>query len=363
MARQIAERVSWVWTDKGVKPSALSDAAYSGGEQPVSEFDNAWNYGVSKDIETLKGEVAEHVGRHEAGGPDEVDLRGLSLADVATFRKPAPNRAVVTAGTGDDRDPLIGFNTEADSESVTELAPVTTQLTTRGGIRAEDGGVELTGEDVTAGDGETTVYDNSEQEVPQAQLGGPAAHLTDYPLPVDDDLSEHTITIETSGALDGGSEVALGGTIELEATSSGDVSADDLSTNWFDVEEGGVVLGGDVAYILTTALEPGETLNVYQGRLVANDLGPVPSGIDLVVGRRAGANTVEHVETVIAGDGSTTFSDVTGNGPLVTHTNRTDSTTDIFVGVDNGDSDIGIGGSGAEREVQGGVIAHTSGGS
>ncbi|MWG36577.1 hypothetical protein [Halomarina oriensis] len=361
MVLEIAPRESFVWTDKGVEPQNYEEAAYNGGEQPIAEFDNFTLWALSKDVETLKSEITEHVARHAAGGPDELDLRNLSVSNVGTLRKPAANRLRVAAGEAPDGTPLIEWDTTADAESVTALPPLSTALTAHAGVSVEQAPLDVTDQPIAAG--ETTVWDAAEGEVPKPQLGGPASQLTAYPLP-NEDFANDAVTIQTEGSLSGGGSVALGGSITLSSSSAGNITAEDLSQNWFEAEEGGLVLEGDVAYVLTARIDPGQTVNVYQARLIGPDLGPVPEGIDLVlVGGDptddTGTQSLTRLKTILSGDGSTRFTDVSGETPIASHTNTANHPRDVFIGVDNGDSQVGLSSSGAAREIQAGCIVHT----
>lgn len=80
----IIERESRVWNAKGVTP-ASGDEVYSAGQQPVAAYDNWAMWAITADIKDLNDTFGSHDYRHEAGGPDEIDINDLSYNSVAHF--------------------------------------------------------------------------------------------------------------------------------------------------------------------------------------------------------------------------------------------------------------------------------------
>ena len=78
-------RETFVWNALGTKP-APGDEIYTPGEQPIASYDNWWNWAVSTDIQALDDTLADHNVRHEADGPDELNIGGLPIDYIATLR-------------------------------------------------------------------------------------------------------------------------------------------------------------------------------------------------------------------------------------------------------------------------------------
>ena len=351
-----------IWPDTGVEPANLDRFTYEGGQQPVAEIDNFYLNRVSGGIHNNRELITDHVARHAAGGPDELNLRGLTVGSSATLTQPASNVVAVHPGADPDPDadtPVIEFDTDANE--ISDIRPINSLLEATSGVTVSGSPLDVTNQDIVAD--ETTIWDGT--EVPQPQLGGPAAQLTAYPLP-NSDLAHSTINLTGSGGISvSQSAVGLGGSVDISFSGGGDlVDESDLRTNWHSNAEGGIVQAGDVAYLSVLELQPGEQVDIWQASLMANNLGPVPDGIDLVLGGgdptdAAGEQDLQHLDTILAGDGATRYEDETGGGsPLVSfqHPSSASSPLAVFVGVDNGDAQLGIGGSGADREAQAGVI-------
>ena len=79
------------------------------------------------------------------------------------------------------------------------------------------GGTDLDDADLTAKRGSVVVWDSANEEVPQAQLGGPAASLSQYPL-ANADLANSSVTVA-------GNSVALGGSTGVSYTDLSDTAA------------------------------------------------------------------------------------------------------------------------------------------
>ena len=345
-----------VYPDTGVKPVDLTDSVYEGGKQPIAEYDSWWHNRMSSTILTNRELIFDHEARHENGGPDELDLNGLSISDVATVSKPAANRFSIHPGSDTSRPGLLRFNTGTGTEALERLPPVTASATLRGGVSVENNPIDVTTQPITANGGSLKVWDEVNDEVPQPQLGGPAEHLTAYPLP-NQDLANPNVTVNTGTGLSGGGQVQLGGSITLSSTDSG-FDGEALREYDFAVE-GGVVDLGDAAYVWMGKCPAGATVKIWAAGLIANNLGPVPSGLNLVLGRgdptdTGGEQPYQRLSTIIAGDGSTrqTGEIASGDTPLASWTNSLGAPTDVFVAVDNGDPQIGLSGSNAERECE-----------
>ena len=54
----MVELESWVWTDTGTEPSQ-GDESYAGGEQPIAEYDNWFNWAISTDVHNLQAGLAD----------------------------------------------------------------------------------------------------------------------------------------------------------------------------------------------------------------------------------------------------------------------------------------------------------------
>ena len=345
-----------IWPDTGVEPTDLSRFTYKGGVQPVAEIDSWWNRQVSEATHENRDLIEGHVPRHAAGGPDELNLQNLNIGTSATLTQPTSGRAAIHPGTDPTvGDPFIGF--DAGTGTIDALQPISARVTAQNGLTVSGGTVDVSAQDIVAGD--LTIWSGSADEVPQPQLGGPASQLTSYPLP-NQDLANSSISITGDGAISvSQTNVPLGGSTSISFAGSGDlVTEHELATEWFDYAEGGVAEVGDVHYVGILSLSPNDTIRVWRASLMANNLGPVPVGIDLVLARGdptddAGEQSLTHLQTILEGDGQTRYDGVlpSGTSPLAEWTNTLSDTVTVFVGVDNGDSQIGLSGSGGAHEV------------
>jgi hypothetical protein len=349
-----------IWPDTGVEPVQLSDAVYTGGEQPIAEYDNYYQHELSEATHTNRDLVLNHRQRHSAGGPDELDLDGLSVGTSLTLAQVQTNVAGLYPGPDTTDRPLFKF--DSNNNIIEDISPIRAEVIVRGGISLENEGLDL-GDTNLSGGGDV-LYDSDLGVIKQNQLGGPASELSSYPVP-SADLESNTVTIDAEGRLTGGGEVSLGGSVSIGMDGQPFARKSEMKKNWHDTSEGGLVLTGDVGYIGVHELSPGETIKIWQATLIGNDLGPVPDGIDLVLGRGdptddGGTQSLTLESTILSGDGTTRYEEVSGgNVPIASYQNNSAASVGVFIGVDNGDSEINLGGSGAKREVQAGYIAKT----
>ena len=82
------------WPSVGSLPSDLTRISYSSGEQPVSSWDNAFNYRVSQDLRALNQAVEDHAADHESGGGQEIDIGGLEISENASLGLTNGNHAL-----------------------------------------------------------------------------------------------------------------------------------------------------------------------------------------------------------------------------------------------------------------------------
>lgn len=115
------------------------------------------------------------------------------------------------------------------------------------------GGTDLDGHDLTDGQGSVVVWDTTNSEVPQAQLGGPAASLTNYPLP-NSDLSNSTVTVAGNAVGLGGSTAVAGKDLSDAASIAYLNEAESVTGTWtfeagptLDATSAGLVDGGTIA--------------------------------------------------------------------------------------------------------------------
>ena len=82
------------WPSVGALPSDITRISYESGKQPVSSWDNAFNYRVSQDLRALNQAVENHAGDHEAGGGQEIDIGGLEISENASLGLTNGNHAL-----------------------------------------------------------------------------------------------------------------------------------------------------------------------------------------------------------------------------------------------------------------------------
>lgn len=246
-------------------------------------------------------------------------------------------------------------------------------------VRADMGSTDL-----TAGDGATTIFDSSTEEVPRTSVDDEKTTTTvsaSTATTADEEVvfvdtaaigASSTITLASADATAGNTIVVsdLSGSasdypivVETEgtetihglaskeiATAGGALVFTSDGTNWslggggagggtkptnvFEGREGGSVADGDDGLLVVDSLADGETVEVYKATLVNQNVGAVPTDVDLelVTFDNSGGKTVQ--TTLLSGDGSTVHDSTTGQ-PLGSYSNASGAESSIGVVVSN----------------------------
>lgn len=162
------------------------------------------------------------------------------------------------------------------------------------------------------------------------------------------DANPITVDTESNATIDGES------TYIIEDEHSGIALASD-DTDWytagggtgvgsidyrtvFSGTEGGSVDDTEQGIVIVDSIQPNETVEIYKASLVAPDITPVATDVnlELVTFDNQGGYSVQ--ESLIVGDGATVFDSERGD-PLASYENNTGSETSIGVIVDNATGD------------------------
>jgi hypothetical protein len=137
------------------------------------------------------------------------------------------------------------------------------------------------------------------------------------------------------------------------ATTADQVWDADARYDYFSNHDLGTVPDGDFVPLLTIGLDDGDTLEVTQATLTQNGFDTAaPLGINLIIAVKE--DTASPKTTILSGDGSTLFDDVTGD-PIVSYQNTSGSHQTAVIALNNGD--FGQSGVGSDQVAQGGFIA------
>lgn len=137
-----------------------------------------------------------------------------------------------------------------------------------------------------------------------------------------------------------------------EADTANAYKGTDLDTAYLNADAGGGVLAGDAGTVYSTAIQDGETLELYSGTFHADNGTAVPSGCDLVIATLDNSGGGSSQATIFSGDGNTVYGGETG-APLASYANTSGSEQTVAVLVDNGEFNSG---SGSDQSVYASVV-------
>lgn len=188
--------------------------------------------------------------------------------------------------------------------------------------------VTLASADADAGKGVTIIDDAGNAEANPITVATEGAETIDTVTSktIDDDFA--ALNIRSNGS----------NWFTESGTAAGDVNPDEFST-----DESGTVAAGDSGVAFVVGLPAGKTFNVYQASLLLADGQAAPTDLDLIIATldNAGAATVQ--TTIIAGDG--TVQDNEQGEPLASYENTGASSETVALLIDNGNFNAGTGAS------------------
>jgi hypothetical protein len=156
---------SFVWPSQGIDPREIataSDAVYRSGEQPIASYDNFVNRMITEDIQAIEQFSNNHASEHEADGPQEIDLDGLSVGGGATVAYDESSEEL--RWLDDDGEPV--YRLDVPDERIRQMPGLSTLLDARRGV--------ATGDDLERTDGDV-IYDHDDDYFHRARHADSAA--------------------------------------------------------------------------------------------------------------------------------------------------------------------------------------------